>query len=99
MRPERLEYILDSGWCLLIIYFGPRTKINWPGINKHIISIIQRARRDPTLRGKYGMIGGNAKPTASNCIHLDGRPVIPGFETAKPRATYVRSRKKTVPAV
>ena len=80
IRPERLEYILDRNWCVLVVYVPLHTKsIDAAGIGQQIVALAERVRRSPSLRGQYGMIGRNAKPVTPRRLDLPDRPRIPGL--------------------
>ncbi len=77
VKPERLHYLLDRGWCVLIIAPGRRRPINWTRIIQHIVALAQFSGRDPSLAGQYRVINRHGKAVAFRRPYLHGRPVIP----------------------
>lgn len=46
-------------------------------VAEYMVAFAERLRGDEALRGKYGVISGNAEPLTVVCDHLDGLPAIP----------------------
>jgi very-short-patch-repair endonuclease len=70
---KRLKYILDLGWSVLYVC---GTSFN-TSVAKQIGSWLDQARRDETMRGKYGMIDCTVQIYALRyCAKFDGFPRV-----------------------
>lgn len=79
-KPERLNYILDQGWTLVIVYLPKRGPVpTIPLIAEKLHALAELRSSDPTLAGQYLMIGSNAKCIAPEGFNLDGRTRIASF--------------------
>ncbi len=88
---DRLEYILDAGWSLLVVYCPPlrrsrngatgliRERFDRTAVTEKIISLLNVAGAFPAEGGQYGVIDGYGKPTPIVRLDLDSRPVIVGL--------------------
>ena len=93
MHPERLEYILNQGWHVLIVYCPPtfkyRGKTPIPGtrterfdlraVTEKAISFCQIFRTTPSERCQYGMVDGYGKPRSEPRLDLYNRTRVEGF--------------------
>jgi hypothetical protein len=89
----RLEYILNAGWNLLVVYCPPtyryKGKIPIPGtmiercdcrkVSEKVISFAEFCRRNKSTTSQYGMIDGHGKPTAILRVDLHDWARVPGF--------------------
>lgn len=77
LRKDRLEYILDHGWTLLIIYtFTSRGLVSAGAIADHIIRFIETFGPDPSSRGKYRVIWGNGELVSAKRFNIEDRSRI-----------------------
>lgn len=79
IRAERLEYILDRGWCVLAVYIPQKRTMNVLNVAQKVVALTELARRDPTAIGKYGMVGCNGEPVTPPRFNFPDRPRIEGF--------------------
>jgi very-short-patch-repair endonuclease len=79
IRPDRLEYILDAGWSVLVVFVRQHTTLNIERAAEQVIAFADVACRNPAARGEYGMIDGNAKPFTPKRPNLPRRPRVEGF--------------------
>ena len=75
--PERLRYILDEGWNLLIIWdlVG-----RWPiddGGADYVAAFVEETSSDPAIRGQYRVIWGDGKAAATDGVDVDDLTVKP----------------------
>lgn len=80
---ERVEYILNQGWCLLAVMCPPKRRpgvvierFDGAAVADHVIALAERSSRGPSLAGQYGMVDGYAQPTSVASLDLDGLPAI-----------------------
>lgn len=78
-RPSRIEYIIDSGWIVLIVDIGQKEIPDIAAIAKGIHTFCQLLRGDKPVFGKYGVIGRDGKAITSGRFDLPNRPRIIGF--------------------
>lgn len=89
LRRERIEYLFDREWSLLVVYIPKRTIRTHNGrasapvdaalIAKKIVTFLELARLDPALAGQYGVINRNGQPAAMRRDYFHGAPRVPGF--------------------
>ena len=80
VRRERLEYLFDAGWAVLILH--PRTRLYGPDLarlTEQIITFCETTGRQPTIRRQYGVIGSHGQPVAKRGFQFDGWARVPGF--------------------
>ena len=84
LAETRIRYILDQGWNLVIIWIDERRRRFPVKAADYVAAFIEQARRDPTMRGQYRVIGSDGKaftarelkinqltfrPTSRRCAH------------------------------
>lgn len=80
LRHERLKYLFDSGWALLVVHVPSRgAATDLTAIGKQCAAFVERVRRDPSTRGKYGMIGRYGEPVSRRSVDLSEWPRISNF--------------------
>lgn len=72
---ERVKYLLDAGWTLIVIWAGIRRPITESAAN-YIISIVEQSSTDPSLCGQYRVIRGDGKFLVSGGIDNDDFPGV-----------------------
>jgi len=80
--PERLEYILDQGWFVLLVSLRSALDVEYEPICNEIIRWADLAGSNKSLRGQYGVIGRNAKPLARSSDYVEGRTNVFGTKTS-----------------
>lgn len=55
---ERIKYLFDSGWNLVIVFVNTQTSPLTVGAADYIVSYFQESASNPTLRGEYRVIWG-----------------------------------------
>ena len=80
---ERAKDILDCCWAVVyVIHYGPN-KWAWPFIPdvvaEQLVAFAERASRDESVYGKYGMIRSDGKGPARTECDFYGLPRIEGF--------------------
>lgn len=80
-RPERIEYLLDAGWAVLIVYaIAVRTTgFNGPAIAEQCAAFAECVSRDPSIRCQYGMIGSKGQRVTPRGFQFPKRPRVDGF--------------------
>lgn len=76
---RRVEYILDEGWYLIIMWVCSAYPLTASGAD-HVASVVERCRSDESIGCEYEMIGGNGKPVAIAQRKFYGRPPIVASE-------------------
>ena len=76
VRPQRLEYILDQGWTLVIIVTWRKRPLNISALADDLCALADRRSADPSLWGQYRVIDGEAQNVPASCLELHGRTVI-----------------------
>ena len=74
---ERMEYILDQGWCVLFVICSEEA-ITAAVVDK-IIAWFKIAGPDETGRGQYGVIRSDGKPTSIRRADLKHLTRVHGF--------------------
>jgi len=74
---ERFRYILDQGWCVVIVWVNRQLFPLSSAAADYITSLTQLASGDPSLRGKYWVIRGDGKECAAAETDLDKITLIP----------------------
>lgn len=68
LMPERIEYIANLGWTILIVWISSGNVADVPGICDGIHSFLEVASLNKSSVGKYGVIDRYGKPfPASSC--------------------------------
>ena len=76
---ERIEYILDAGWSVLVAYASAWKRFDLVAVSQQVVAFANLASRDPSTRGQYGMIWGDGKPYSPKGFDFPRRPRVPGF--------------------
>ena len=63
--PDRLRYILDQGWTLVIVWASAKQQPIGPGACDYIAALAQQASRDPSWSGQYRVIWGDGRTRPS----------------------------------
>ena len=79
VRDERLEYIFNAGWRVLICSIIPNKIIEWPIIAEKCLAFANFIRSNPAVGGQYGMVGGNGQPIAHRGFNHEKWARVPGF--------------------
>lgn len=74
---ERIEYILNSGWSLVIIWVLRDYPLE-PGAIDYIIALAEELSRTKPVRGEKHVIRGDGNITTIGAANLKYRPIIPG---------------------
>jgi very-short-patch-repair endonuclease len=87
MRRERVEYILNRGWHLVVVFcpdrfhwVGRRTKsghaqsIDVAAVAEYLVAAANELRGKPSTPGEYRVIRGDAKPCTTRSVQLDRLP-------------------------
>jgi very-short-patch-repair endonuclease len=76
---QRLEYILDAGWFVLILDLTPRRPgVSYPALAEQIIAYAKITGSAHALRGQYGVLRGDGQPSAKERAYFPHRPCIVG---------------------
>lgn len=75
---KRLEYILDAGWALVVVYIPLHAKPRLDAIADYLVALFKKAGRGPSLAGQYGVIGREGQPMTPRRFNLPDRPRIAG---------------------
>lgn len=79
IRRERIEYILDERWNVLIVYVPLGSHLDVGAAANKVVAFCNRTRRDKAVRGHYGMVGRDGEPTSPARFDLPDRPRVRGF--------------------
>lgn len=83
-RLDRLEYLLNQGWSVLLIY-TKSVPLTFPGVTQKVLTYLQTTSLNESGRGQYGVIRGDGEATAIPGLNLHSLPAVEGFEaTNKP---------------
>jgi hypothetical protein len=74
---KRFRYILDQGWCVVIIWVDRREYPLHPLAADYVITRLEHARRDPSLRGKYWVIRGDGQEIAAAEVNVEHIALVP----------------------
>ena len=69
--PERLRYILDQGWNLVIVWASRERWPIGPGACDYIAAFAEEAGRNPAIRGEYRVIWGDGKVAPIGGVEVD----------------------------
>lgn len=75
--PERTRYILDQGWLLAIVWVDGRRYPLLPAAADYLAALVERARRDPSLRGQHRVIWGDGEEVPAADLDVDNIAVVP----------------------
>lgn len=75
--PERVKYIADAGWNLLIIWTHKVHRFDMPTVAKDALAYLELSRRDPTFRRQYRVIWSDGKLIAAGCVDDDQVTLVP----------------------
>jgi very-short-patch-repair endonuclease len=90
--PQRLEHILDAGWCVVLVYLREwRRGVDYAAIRDHLIAYTKLAGRDKALRGQYGVIGRHGESVTRRYDYLPNRPRIVGAYATDRGADHQRA--------
>ena len=78
VKDERLEYIFNAGWRILIAAV-PHHRVSWPIVAEKCLSFANFIRSNPTVIGQYGMIGGYGEPMSRAAFNHNKWTRIPNF--------------------
>lgn len=80
MRPERLNYILDHRWNVLIIFI-PKSSGPYVAsiLAEYIVSFVKRTSSNPSISRQYGVINGKGQPVTCGCPQFNHGSRVPGF--------------------
>jgi len=74
---ERAQYILDQGWLLVVVWVDQREKrLSEPSAD-YLATLIEQARRDPSLRGQYRVVWGDGQVVPTEGRQLDEFARVP----------------------
>ena len=69
--PERLRYILDQGWNLVIVWASRERWPIGPGACDYVAAFAEEAGRNPAIRGEYRVIWGDGKVAPIGSVKVD----------------------------
>lgn len=80
-KRERLVYLLDRGWSLLIVFspYPARRSFDVAAVTNKVLAFAKLVGRDKSRCGHYGVVGSDGEPTTTTSYDLDGRPRVVGF--------------------
>lgn len=68
---QRCRYFADQGWALVVIWcYGGNGALSVEAA-KYVIAFLDEVKRDPTLIGKYRMIGGGGQLFAAGSLYAN----------------------------
>jgi len=81
LSKARLEYLLNQHWAVLwVVHHGLGLKAgDIRAVTDKILALLDLARRDESVFGKYGVINRQGKTLTGSRYKLSTRPRIPGF--------------------
>lgn len=75
---RKLEHLFSRGWLVLFIYALSGNRNDLTRINQNLPSWLDRARRDKSIFGRYGVIRCDSKDGPIFRRYLDGLPFVEG---------------------
>lgn len=75
--PERLRYILDQGWNLVIVWTSASRWAFTDAATDYIVAFAEEASRNPSMRGEYRVIWGDGKPAPADSLDVDDLTLKP----------------------
>lgn len=80
LRKERIEYIFNAGWSLLVIEIPDRAKDKMlVHTADNILTFAEKVRSNPTTRRQYGVIRCDGKPVPTSRFDIDDGARVGGF--------------------
>jgi transposase len=73
---KRMEHLFSGGWAVVFIYLSQCAANDLSRIDKHLVPIVDQARRGEPIAGKCWVIRCNPNPGSALCADLDGIPII-----------------------
>lgn len=74
--PERCRYFADQGWALVVIWtYGLYNPLTIDAA-KYVVAFLDEVKRDPSLIGKYRMIGGRGQLFAAGSLKANNLPTV-----------------------
>jgi hypothetical protein len=73
---ERVEYLLDAGWTLVVVTTAKTFWQMGPGAADYIVALVEQSSSDPSLRSQYRVIRGDGKFVASGSRESHDLPGI-----------------------
>lgn len=83
--PKRTKYLLDRGWFVVFLRRPPvrtRNYFSSEFVSKQFVALLDRARRDPSVFGRYGVLFCHPDYRPSRGYDLDGLASIEGFDSS-----------------
>ncbi len=84
--PRRARYILDRGWLLAIVWVDALRYPLQTAAADYLVSLVQAARRDPSLRGQYRVIWGDGEAVPASELSVDNLAAVPARGAALNRS-------------
>lgn len=81
MFAERAQYILDQGWLLVIVWVDQAKQRLGEASADYIVSLVEQARRDPSLRGQHRVVWGDGEVVATGGRQLDEFATVPAHRS------------------
>lgn len=75
--PERIEYLADAGWNLLIVWTHRVHRFDMSVVAQDALTYLERSRRDPTLRRQYRVIWSDGQLIAAGSVDDDEVTLVP----------------------
>jgi very-short-patch-repair endonuclease len=81
---QRTEYLLDRGWSVIVVLcWGTTADASDRALpidtTQKLLAYHEAGRRDESLLGRYGMIGGERYPRSARRYEFEHLPAIPGL--------------------
>ena len=78
--PERLHYLFDRGWRVLILWCPTREGTPEPdALAQHVLAFMEATRRTPPGSRQYGVIRGDGQPVTARCLDRYQGTRVMGF--------------------
>ena len=74
-RPKRIEYLLNRGWFVLVVWLWPGTTPDIGKLRQHIIALHEFRSRNPTMPGEYRVVSRDAEPASGARLDLHGHAI------------------------
>lgn len=94
---ERVRYILDQGWDIIVVWVNKRRGMPWVAAKKEVISLLEFARGNDATTRQYRVIWGTDEILYSLDSKADHFPCVPALGLSRDITTgrYYRSSRKT----
>jgi very-short-patch-repair endonuclease len=68
---KRFRYLLDRGWTVVVVWLNAVRFPLTPAVADYLVTFVEQARRDPSLRGQYRVIRGDGQemPVRGDDLH------------------------------